>query len=484
MQIPSASHMSNSAWVGFFLGPILLLICVLTPPPAGMTVSAWMTVGLVLLMAVWWATEAIPIPITSLLPIILIPLLGIGNIGVATAPYADPTIYLFMGGFVIGLALERWNLHKRIALIILLAVGSNPRAQVAGFMIATAFISMWVSNTATAIMMLPIGLSIIGMLTQDSDEEEGRRFSVALLLGIAYAASIGGVATLIGTPPNAFLAGYMSREHGVDVGFGTWMLLGLPVSIVMLILAWWWLTRKTFKLSTNDSSEALRKELRDLGPITRAEILVGIVFLCASMSWIFRVYLAKFIPGLNDTTIAIAAAVALFIIPANLKKHIFLMDWDTAKRLPWGVLLLFGGGLSLAAAIKSSELATWIATHLGANLVGMSILVMMVIVVTVILFLTEVTSNTATAATFVPLMGALALGQDASPMLLAIPTAIAASCAFMMPVATPPNAIVFGTGSMKITDMMKAGLFLNLVGVVVVTGLCYLLIGMIWSTVV
>lgn len=481
-QEPSARHMNLAAWVGFFLGPLLLLICIVTPPPGDMSQAAWYTVGMTLLMAVWWATEAIPIPATSLLPILLIPLLGIDSLGKATSPYANSTIFLFMGGFIIGLALERWNLHKRIALVTLLAVGSGPKAQVAGFMIATAFISMWVSNTATAIMMLPIGLSIVDMLTSDKDDKgEKERFATALLLGIAYAASIGGIATLIGTPPNALLAGFLNENYQIQIGFGTWMALGVPVSLIMLILAWWWLTRKNFRITGGGSQEVLRKELKEMGPITLGEKLVGLVFLITSLCWIFQPILKKYVPGANDTTIAIAAALALFLIPANLKHRVFLMDWKSANRLPWGVLLLFGGGLSMAAAIGSSGLATWIATNVGGIAGGMSTLMIMILVVTVIMFLTEVTSNTATAATFLPLMGALAVAQGMSPTLLAIPTAIAASCAFMMPVATPPNAIVFGTGRMKISSMIKAGFFLNMVGIVVVTGLCYLLIGVLWS---
>ena len=271
-QEPSARHMNLAAWVGFFLGPLLLLICIVTPPPGDMSQAAWYTVGMTLLMAVWWATEAIPIPATSLLPILLIPLLGIDSLGKATSPYANSTIFLFMGGFIIGLALERWNLHKRIALVTLLAVGSGPKAQVAGFMIATAFISMWVSNTATAIMMLPIGLSIVDMLTSDKDDKgEKERFATALLLGIAYAASIGGIATLIGTPPNALLAGFLNENYQIQIGFGTWMALGVPVSLIMLIVAWWWLTRKNFRITGGGSQEVLRKELKEMGPITLGE---------------------------------------------------------------------------------------------------------------------------------------------------------------------------------------------------------------------
>ena len=473
---------NKAAWIGFFVGPALLIFCIFSPPPAGMSQEAWLTIGMTLLMATWWATEAIPIPATSLLPIVLIPLLGINSLGKATAPYANSTIFLFLGGFVIGLALERWNLHKRIALMTLLAVGNHPRAQVAGFMITTAVISMWVSNTATAIMMLPIGLSVIDMLTSDKDDpKERERFATALLLGIAYAASIGGIATLIGTPPNALLAGFLSENYQIEIGFGRWMLLGLPVSAIMLVLAWWWLTVRNFKISGASTEELFKNELKALGPISRPEKMVGVIFLSASFCWIFQPLIAKVVPGINDTTIAICAAMALFVIPADPKNRVFLIDWECASKLPWGVLLLFGGGLSLAAAIGSSGLSSWIASSVGGVVGGMSPLVMMLIVVTVIMFLTEVTSNTATAATFLPLMAALAISQDLSPMMLAIPTAITASCAFMMPVATPPNAIVFGTGRMPITSMIRNGCFLSVIGIFIVTFLCYALIGSIWS---
>jgi sodium-dependent dicarboxylate transporter 2/3/5 len=469
-----------AAWIGLALGPLLLLLCLLTDPPGGLSNEAWLTVGLAGLMAIWWSTEAIPIPATSLLPILLIPLLGIDTLAKATAPYANPTIFLFFGGFVLGLAMQRWNLHRRIALATLLAVGNRPSRQIAGFMIATAFISMWVSNTATSIMMLPIGLSVIGLLVAGSDEQEGGRFAIALLLGIAYAASVGGVATLIGTPPNALLAAFMRENYDVQIGFGQWMLLGLPLSVGMLIFIWWWLTRGGFKLAGGDSRGLLEREMANLGPMSRAEKMVAVVFTLAAAAWILQPFLADYVEGVNDTSIAIAAALALFLIPVDLRERVFLMDWEQANKAPWGVLLLFGGGLSLAGVIGASGLAEWIAESLGAF--GALPLVLMIgLVALVIIFLTEITSNTATAAAFLPLLGALAVAQGMSPEMLAIPAAVAASCAFMMPVATPPNAIVFGTGQLPIQAMIKAGFVLNLFGVVLVTLLCYLLVGWIWG---
>ncbi len=428
------------------LGPLLLLACILTDPPGGLSEKAWLTVGLAALMAVWWSTEAIPIPATSLLPILLIPLLDIDTLAKATAPYANPTIFLFLGGFLLGLAMQRWNLHKRIALATLLAVGNQPSRQIAG-----------------------------------SEEKEGARFAVALLLGIAYSASVGGIATLIGTPPNALLAAFMRENYDVQIGFGQWMLLGLPLSIGMLVFIWWSLTRGGFRLAGGDSRGLLEKEMAALGPMSRAEKMVAVVFVLAAAAWIFQPLLADYIDGVNDTSIAMAAAIALFLIPVDLHKRVFLMDWEQANKAPWGVLLLFGGGLSLAGVIGASGLAEWIASSLGA-FDALPLLAMIALVVTVIIFLTEITSNTATAAAFLPLLGALAVAQGLSPEMLAIPAAVAASCAFMMPVATPPNAIVFGTGQLPIQAMIKAGFVLNLFGVLLVSLLCYGLVGWIWAS--
>ncbi|SDT97023.1 SLC13 family permease [Halopseudomonas salegens] len=467
--------------IGLFLGPAFLLFTLLVPAPGELTPAAWQTLGLMLLMATWWSTEAIPIPATALLPIPLIPALGLGSVGTATAPYANPIIFLFMGGFIIGLAMQRWNLHKRIALLTLIAVGSQPKRQIAGFMLATGFLSMWVSNTATAIMMLPIGLSVISML-DNSNPEAVKRFATALLLAIAYAASVGGIATLIGTPPNALLAAYLADNHDIQVGFAQWMLIGLPVALVMLVAVWVWLTRKDFGLGSNEKgSELLKEQLAELGSLSRAEKLVGGVFVLTAAAWIFQPLLsANLIPWLNDTVIAIAAAIILFLLPVNLRQGVFVMNWDSAKGMPWDVLLLFGGGLSLAAVITSSGLASAIAQGL-AEMGMLPALMMIVLVVTVIIFLTEVTSNTATAAAFLPLIGAVAMSQDISPLLFTVPAAIAASCAFMMPVATPPNAIVFSSGHMRISDMIRAGFALNLVGIVVVTLAAYLLVGVVFG---
>lgn len=467
--------------IGLILGAAFLLATLVLPAPGSMGAEAWAALGLMLLMATWWSTEAIPIPATALLPIVLVPALELGTIGQATAPYANPIIFLFLGGFTLGLAMQRWNLHRRIALLTLKAMGDQPKRQIAGFMLATAFLSMWVSNTATAIMMLPIGLSVVAMM--DNANPEGvRKYATALLLAIAYSASIGGIATLIGTPPNALLAAYLSENQGISVGFAQWMVLGVPVTLLMLMLTWWWLTRRDFGIGqASDSDQMIRDELAKLGVMSRGERLVAVVFVITATAWIFRPLLsASLMPWLSDTGIAIAAAIAMFLIPVDTRERTFVLDWDSANKLPWGVLLLFGGGLAMAGVISSSGLAEWIASSLGVA-GALPTIVMMVIVATVIIFLTEVTSNTATAAAFLPLLGALAMAQDVSPLLLTVPAAIAASCAFMMPVATPPNAIVFSSGHMQISDMIKAGFVLNLMGIVVVTLITYGLLGLVFT---
>ncbi|ARS54045.1 SLC13 family permease [Kushneria konosiri] len=466
--------------IGLWLGVLWILMVLIVPSPQGMSESAWHCIGLALLMATWWSTEAIPIPATSLLPIILAPAMGIGSLKEVTSAYADPIIYLFLGGFLLGLAMQRWNLHRRIALRILIVVGSDPKKQIGGFMLATGFISMWVSNTATAIMMLPIGTSVIALLST-SNESEVRRYATTLLLAIAYSASIGGVATLIGTPPNALLAGYLSNNQEIDIGFAQWMIVGLPVSIAMMAIAWWWLTRQGFDLGQDKAgNDLLKEELDKLGNMSSAEKRVGIAFLIAAAAWILRPVLNNLgLDWLSDTTIAMAVGIGLFLIPSGNSDKEKLMDWESSASLPWGVLLLFGGGLALAGIIQSSGLAAWIAEQLSLFSI-FPLIGLIAIVVLVVIFLTEVTSNTATAAAFLPLLGALAISLGLSPLLITVPAAIAASCAFMMPVATPPNAIVFATGQMKIQSMIRAGLFLNLAGTVVITLLVYLLVSLLW----
>nr|WP_220495737.1 DASS family sodium-coupled anion symporter [Oceanospirillum sediminis] len=453
------------------LGPVVMLITLMTEPPAeGLSVEAWRTAGLAFWMASWWVSEAVPIPAASLLPILIAPLAGIASIKAVSAPYAHPLIYLFLGGFLISIAMERWHLHKRIALKTMLLAGTRPSIQILGMMLVTAFLSMWMSNTATAVMMLPIALSVI-QIVKDRDPENDA-FGKALLLSIAYGASIGGIGTLIGTPPNALMAAYLSDSYNISIGFSDWMKLGVPVSVTMLAICWFWLTRVSYKVDKAGSISAravFEQQLSALGDMSAGEKKVLIIFLFAALGWIFRPYLAQ-VTGLafSDTGIAIAAAILLFTLPVRSGSNERVLDWESAKKVPWGILILFGGGLTLAAQIKGSGLAEFIAHQIeGASAV--SLIFSVLIITTAITFLTEITSNTATAAGFLPLLGPVAESVTGTPLVWVIPAAIACSCAFMMPVATPPNAIVFGSGLIRMKDMIRAGFLLNIIAIAVIT---------------
>jgi sodium-dependent dicarboxylate transporter 2/3/5 len=458
-------------YITLLLGPLLFLLTLVSEPVfSGMSVNAWLITGLTCWMALWWITEPVPIPVTAMLPIVIVPLVSLDTIGNVTAPYSHPLIFLFLGGFMLSIAMERWNLHKRIALLTMLLVGTKPSQQIAGIMLVTAFLSMWMSNTATAVMMLPIGLSVIAMQQEQGINNDN--FAKAVLLSIAYAASIGGIATLIGTPPNALLAAYLERSYQLQLSFSDWMLFGVPLAISLLLVCWLWLTQFHFRLDnlpSVDSRALYRQKLSALGTMHNAEKLVLMVFSLAAFFWVFRGPLSN-ISGikLDDTLIAIFAASLLFILPVSLKTGQRILNWEDCQKLPWGVLLLFGGGLTLATQIDNSGLSAYIATQIG-QLGSINLVLLIVLVTTVIIFLTEITSNTATAAAFLPLLGPVAVSLDTSAAMLVIPAAVAASCAFMMPVATPPNAIVFASGKLKIIDMVKAGLVLNLAAIVLIT---------------
>lgn len=464
--------------IGLVLGPALFVVLLLLPAPAAMAPAAWRVAATGVLMAVWWITEAIPIPATALLPLVLFPLLGVVPIAGAASPYANPVIFLFLGGFLIAAALQRCGLHRRMALTIIALVGTSPRRLVGGFMAATAFISMWVSNTATVVMLLPMALSVLTLVeSRGGRAAADSNFGVALLLGLTYAASIGGMGTLIGTPPNALLAGFMDEAYGVRIGFVEWMLLGVPLVLVSLPLTWLLLTRVLYPVQGSDAgggADLVRSELRRLGPLSRAEVLVGGITALTAAAWVLRPLLDDVVPALSDAGIAVGGALLLFVIPSARRGDAALLDWDDAQRLPWGVLLLFGGGLSLAGAIEQTGLAAWIGEAMGAVGTWPPLLVVLAIS-TVIVFLTELTSNTATAAAFLPVVAALAVGIGADPLLLAVPVALGASCAFMMPVATPPNAIVYGSGRLTIPQMARAGFWLNLLMIVLVTAAAFLL---------
>jgi sodium-dependent dicarboxylate transporter 2/3/5 len=463
--------------VGRILGPaIFLLMLVFGGGQEIMPPDAWRVAAVGLWMATWWATEAIPVPVTALIPLILFDPLGIFSISEAAAPYANPTIYLYLGGFIMALTLERWNLHRRIALAIVSKTGTDGRRLIGGFMFVCAILSMWMTNTSTTMMLLPIVLSVSVVIRDnvpDLSEKTRNDFQIAMLLGLAYSASIGGLATLIGTPPNALLMGFMADNYGIEISFARWMLVGVPVSFVMLPIAWIALTRFLFPCDIPASSAVknhLRELRNELGPMITAEKRVATVFACLIASWMFRqpVTGALGITGVSDTGIVIAAAVLLFLLPSGDAKRPRLMIWEDVIRLPWGVLVLFGGGLSLAAAVAQSGLALWLGEQL-APLSAWGTAVLVVAAVALVIFLTELTSNLATTATLLPVMGAIAIQAGVPPIVLTVPITIAASCAFMLPVATPPNAIVFSTGAISIPQMVKAGVFLNLIGIVIVS---------------
>lgn len=454
--------------IGLLLGPVIMALTLLTPAPFGMSADSWLVLGLTFWMASWWISEAVPIPVTSFLPLVVAPLLGLNSLAAVAQPYAHPLIFLFLGGFIISIAMERWSLHKRIALHTMLFVGSKPSQQIGGIMLVTAFLSMWMSNTATAVMMLPIAISIMELLKQDNADSH---FGKAMLLAIAYAASIGGLATLIGTPPNALMAAFLADNYDIHIGFAEWMMVGLPLSIVMLALSWLWLTKAAYKvdqLAAVETKSLFREQLTKLGTMQRGEKAVLAIFSVTAFCWIFRPWLAG-LTGLplDDTIIAMAAALLLLVLPLD-SKNTRILTWDETRKLPWGILMLFGGGLSLAALITKSGLAAFIADQV-ILLGDVPFWVMILVVTAVIVFLTEVTSNTATAAGFLPLLAPVALAMSGTPLTLVIPAAIAASCAFMMPVATPPNAIVFSSGQLKIADMVKAGFALNIISVAIVS---------------
>jgi sodium-dependent dicarboxylate transporter 2/3/5 len=474
-----AHEYRSSQRVGLVLGAAAFVVMLLLPPPGSLGVPGWRTAAVAVLMAAWWMTEAIPIPATALLPLGLFPILGVLSPGDASAPYANEQIFLFMGGFLLAVTMEKWGLHKRIALRIMAAVGTSPNRLVLGFMLATAFLSMWISNTATAAMMLPIAIAV-GEMFRPQDQEGPYEFGIALMLGMAYAASIGGVATLIGTPPNAILAAASNEILGVQIGFIQWMGVGLPLVALMLPLTWLLLTRVLYPPGdlSGDAHRIIEAETVALGPANRGEKITGAVFVLTALAWVMRSEktiegvtipgLQTWAPNIGDATIAMTAAALLFMIPVNWRKGEFTLDWPTARKIPWGVLVLFGGGLSLARAMDQSGLAAWIGGAV-ASLDAVPVILIVAFVAALVVFLTEVTSNTATATMAMPIMAGAATGLGIDPLLVMSSAALAASMAFMLPVATPPNAIVFGSGYITIPQMSRAGFLLNLCAIVLIT---------------
>lgn len=487
--------------VGGVVAAVLLYLLL----PADLEVWPKLTAATAVLMAIWWMTEAIPIPATALLPLIIFPLVvpaeeSDGGVTVSDvgANYGNDIIFLFMGGFLLALGMQRWNLHRRIALLVLRSMGSRTNALIAGFMIATGFLSMWVSNTATAVMMLPIGISVLLLVKrvrdgedmpeavdngtdEEASEEEvsevsKTNFGTGLMLAIAYSASIGSLGTIIGTPPNALLAAHMAANHDLELGFGRWMMVGVPLSIMLMFGAWFILTKIMFKPEMKEipgGADLIRTEWEKLGRMSVGERSVLIVFMIAAISWISVPLISEYVFGLeepvvSDAGIAMIVGVAMFILPGGANKGVRLLDWNTALQLPWGVLLLFGGGLALSAQFSDSGLSEW----LGAQAEGLGdipVWVMVAVATVGILILTEMTSNTATAATFLPVASGIAMGTGIEPLMLTAPVALAATCAFMLPVATPPNAIAFGSGYVTIGQMVKGGFLLNILAAILIT---------------
>jgi len=457
--------------VGLLAGPVAALLVFVFFRPEGLAPAGYATAAVATLMAIWWASEAVPVAVTAFLPLILFPLLGIAPIDETAPSYAHPTIYLFLGGFVMALAIERAGLHRRVALLVFRTVDVNGRALVGGFMLTAAVLSMWISNTSTTLMMLPIVMSVLAVIRDHMSELSDREhsdFETAMLLGLAYGATLGGMTTLVGTPPNAFMAGFMQSNYAIEIDFARWMVVGIPLAVVMLPISWIVLTRVLFRVDFKASEEARRDMRRlsgDIGPLTKAEIRVAVIFLLLVFGWVARKPLASWLDlaGLSDPGIAMTAAVATFLVPSGSQSG-NLMTWTETQRLPWGVLILFGGGLALAGGMSGSGLTLWIGQQL-APLSQVHIAVLIIAATAMVIFLTEMTSNLATTATFLPVIAALAVETGNDPLIFVIPVTLAASCAFMLPVATPPNAIVFSSGFLSIPRMIRAGIFLNLIGI-------------------
>lgn len=458
--------------VGLFSGPVLALIMLVSPPPPELSAHGWWVAAVGVWMAIWWMTEALPLAATALLPVVMFPLLDLSGIEITAAKYAHPLIFLFLGGFLMARAMNVWGLDRRLALTVMSIVGSSPSRLIAGVMMVTAFLSMWVSNTATAMVMLPIGLSIVANFSE-YQEKETSDIRPALMLGIAYAATIGGMGTIIGTPPNALFVAFMMETYGIEISFLRWMLIGVPMLLILLPLSWLILTRLVFRVDSQPSLQAARvieQSLAELEPVSRAERLVGGLLLLVAACWIFRPLLMSLFPWLHlsDAGIAMTGAMLMFLLPINLKEGRFVLSWKEASSIRWDVLILFGGGLALASAIGDSDLASWIGTQLTA-LGSLPLVLLLVAVGVLIVFVGELASNTAMAAVFLPVAGATALSMGEPAIVLTLPVALFATLGFMLPVATPPNAIIFGSGAVEMRHMLKTGIILDIVGIVVVS---------------
>ena len=463
------------------LGPSLFFIFYfLIHPFDGMNTQSHAIFCSVLWIATWWITEAIPIPVTSLLPLVLFPLTGGLDLKLTASSYGDKIIYFYMAGFFLAIAMEKWNLHKRIALNIINVVGYNKKSMVLGFMIATAFLSMWLSNTSTSIMMLPIGIAIVSQVSLKNNILNSN-FGKVLMLGIAYSASIGGFATIYGTPPNLILLSNIEEYFNLSIDFFSWFIMAFPLSCILLFICWYYLVNFSFDLSSlsNVSKKTISSQIKELGKIKYEEKGVLLIFIVFILGLLFKQFISEFIPQIDDTIIAISIAIFLFLIKSSDGEN-NLIEWSDGVKLPWGIILLFGGGLSIATAMKSSGLALWIG-ELAYNIDSLDLILIVLIIVMIVNFLTEITSNLATVSMLLPILASISISLGIHPYIIMVSATIAASCAFMLPVATPPNAVVFGSGYLKMTDMVKTGLVMNVISIVIVSLYVYFVLPMLWN---
>ena len=471
---------------GLILGPVVFIITIFFFKPEGLSIEGNAILASTLWIAIWWISEAVPYAITSLLPIILFPLTGALGLVETSASYGHRYIFLYIGGFILAIAIERWGLHKRIALNTIKFIGTNIKSIILGFMVATAFLSMWISNTAASVMMLPIGISLVSQLVDNpnSIENENKVFAKKLMLSIAYSASIGGVATLIGTPPNLILAGIVEETYGIEITFSKWLMFGFPISLVLLFICWKYLTQFTFSIKQKSfpgGKLEIEKQIINLGKMSYEEKIILFIFILTALAWTLRSFLLEnFIPNIDDTIIALISALILFIIPASKEKNRKLINWKEAVRLPWEILLLFGGGLAIAQGFTTSGLSNWIGSQLTL-FEGASIFILLLFLIAIVNFLTEITSNLATTAMILPVLAPLALIIEVNPLILMVGATVAASCAFMLPVATPPNAVVFGSGHLTIPNMIKTGIWMNLLSILLLTLIVYFFLPLIWD---
>ena len=471
--------------IGLILGPLAFVIFLIFGQFEGLSNSGQSVLASTLWIAIWWVTEAIPIAATALLPIILFPLSEGMELPTTTESYGHKYVFLYLGGFLIAIGIEKWNLHKRIAINIISFIGTDVRKVILGFMIATSFLSMWISNTATSVMMLPIGVAIIKQLKDNpgSLENENTIFGKALMLAIAYSASIGGIATLIGTPPNLVMAGVISEIYKYEITFFKWFIFGFPISIILLFFCWYYITRVAYVFHQREfpgGSSEINRLKNDLGPISYEEKIIAIIFALAGFCWITRsFFLQSILPVIDDTIIAISFGLILFVIPSKAKTNA-LLNWKDTIQLPWGVIILFGGGMAIAKAFEISGLAVWLG-ELMTTLNALPFFILIIFLIAAVNFLTEITSNLATTAMILPVLASLAFEIGVHPFGIMIGTAVAASCAFMLPVATPPNAIVFGSGYLKIPDMVYRGIVLNIFSIILIAVMVYFILPLLWD---